>query len=485
MFADNAESFAKFILSSNYTTLVDPSLSIGVKVEYVKELEIYERKLEQMSAMNDLKTSQSSMIQILNNIYDLITRLGYDVGTTNPTAHSISTEQAAFIDRILQCVLTIQSYYSLLDNMPLINEGYAKLTSLALLKELHTDTLETLFKSSSATKSSNSKDFESMVTRHTDETYDMVRGIDIVREKVKTLINCAPIIDDGYVFVIMCGPPGTGKSLLSHCIATAHSNGIYYNFHIAELSSGTVGEAEHNLLKIFESLENSNEPKTIIFDEMDNLFSNTGHEPPHIRSLKITVQTEVSGGRKLKNNVVLIGLTNYLDLIDDTIKRRATAIVFVPLPEPNAAFEFLMYKLNVDTSVLTDEFKTKLSEMFHSPGKHFTNASVIFLLKNAKNNFLQRHMSPKNLFQISNYSNDSLIIQSNSLKTTTIDNNNWKSVTIEELKRSAMENGNKLIIIIPEFEDFIEALKITHVLDDQSLAEYTKRNVFVDKIKEI
>lgn len=471
MFAENAESFANFILSSNYTTLVDPSLTIGVKDEYIKELEVHERRLEQMSAMNDLKLSQSTMIQTLHNIYDLINRLGNDVGTTNPSSH-ISTEQAAFIDRILQCVLTIQSYYSLLDHMPLINEGYAKLTSLALLKELHNDTLETLFKSSTK---SNSQDFESMVTRHTDETYDLVHGIDIVREKVKTLINCAPIIDDGYVFVIMCGPPGTGKSLLSHCIASAHSNGNYYNFHIAELSSGTVGETEHNILKIFEGLENCKEPKTIIFDEMDNLFSNNGTEPPHIRSLKVTIQTEVSGARKLKNNVVLIGLTNYLDQIDDTIKRRATAIVNVPLPEPDAAYKFLMYKLNVDSSMLTDEFKTELSKMIHLPEKKFTNASVISLLKNAKNNFLQRQAT--NSFQISDSLNHSLIIQSNSLKGI---NTNWTLITIDGLKRSAMESGRKLIII-PEVEDFIEALKNTHVLDDQSLEEYTKRNAVQTK----
>lgn len=475
MFADNAESFANFILSSNYTTLVDASLSIDVKAEYVKELEVYERKLEQMAGMNDLKFSESDMIQTLHNIYDLINRLGNDVATTNPSSH-ISTKQAAFIDRILQCVLTIQTYYSLLDHMPLINEGYAKLTSLALLKELHSETLETLFKSSAK---SNSHDFESMVTRHTDDTYDMVQGIDNVREKVKNLINLAPITDESYVFLIMCGPPGTGKSLLSHCIATAHSNGNYYNFHIAELSSGTVGEAEHNILKIFESLENSTEPKTIVFDEMDNLFSNNGDEPAHIRSLKVTIQTEISGGRKLKNNVVLVGLTNYLDKIDDTIKRRATAILTVPLPEPDAAYNFLMYKLGVDSSMVTDEFKNELYKKIHLPGKNFTNASIKFLLKNAKNNFLQRHA--KNSFQISDYLNHSLLVQSDSLNTT-IDTN-WITMAIDGLKRLAMESGKKFIII-PEVEDFTEALKNTHVLDDQNLAEYTKRNTSTVQTKE-
>lgn len=463
MHVNDANGFVNFILSSNYTTFVSNDLNIDVSQQFLDEMKLFEAELEKLSAMEDLKMSQPGMIQLLNQIYEMIGRFGTDMSTTNPPTQ-MSKRQAAFIDRILQCVLTIQYYYSLLDQIPVINEAYAKLTGLALIKELHSDTLESLFNTSGKAGFS---EFMSTVTRHTAETYDVVQGIDDVREQVKATISSAILVDNGYVFIIMAGPPGTGKSTLSHCIASDHSRGNYYNFHIAELSSATVGQTEKNIVKLFESIEKSTEPVTIIFDEMDNIFANGTADPAHIRSVKTTLQTEISGGRQLKNNVVLVGLTNYLDRIEDAIKRRTTSIIYVPLPGKQAAAEFLFRLLGVEMAHLKHQFQQQIYQMLNLPDKNYTNATIKSLVKNAKNAFIVRQ---NGFFDASLYMEAAMIIRSNVLAI----NTNWQRISLADMKMHAM--AGKQIIFLPELVDFETALANVYVLDDRTLAEYKARN---------
>lgn len=265
----------------------------------------------------------------------------------------------------------------------------------------------------------------------------------------------------------MAGPPGTGKSTLSHCIASDHSMGNYYNFHIAELSSATVGETEKNIVKLFESIEKSTEPVTIIFDEMDNIFASGTADPAHIRSVKTTLQTEISGGRQLKNNVVLVGLTNYLDRIEDAIKRRTTSIIYVPLPSKEAAAEFLFRLLGVEVAHLTTRFQQQIYQMLNLPDKNYTNATIKSLVKNAKNTFILRQ---NGYFDAAMYTETAMIVRSDVLAT----NADWQRISLADMKTYAM--AGKHFIFLPEIVDFEVALANVYVLDDRTLAEYRARN---------
>ena len=134
--------------------------------------------------------------------------------------------------------------------------------------------------------------------------------------------------------VLLVGPPGTGKTMIGHLIAT-QARRSFYPLSAADILGGQVGASVKKLSEVF-ARARENSPSIIFFDEIDGLLPrNNGMLSPHDTQLVEQCRTEIS--RLLpEHNVFLIGTTNHLDRVDPAILRggRFSEKIEIGLPGP-------------------------------------------------------------------------------------------------------------------------------------------------------
>ncbi len=138
--------------------------------------------------------------------------------------------------------------------------------------------------------------------------------------------------------ILLFGPPGTGKTLLAKAVAN-ESEANFISVKGPELLSKWVGESEKGVRAVFHRARQA-APSIIFFDEIDSLVPKRGlyAGSSHVtESVVSQVLTELDGMEELKN-VVVIGATNRLDMIDGALLRpgRLDRLIYVPPPDADA-----------------------------------------------------------------------------------------------------------------------------------------------------
>ncbi|NTU85063.1 MAG: ATP-binding protein, partial [Chloroflexales bacterium] len=123
----------------------------------------------------------------------------------------------------------------------------------------------------------------------------------------------------GFIFH---GPPGTGKTLFAKAIANA-MNATIQMVSGPEIMDMWVGKSESNLRRLF-SIARRNAPAVIFFDEIDSIASQrSGIADGGSRASNAVVAqllTEIDGFHA-DQDILVIGTTNRLDIIDDALLR--------------------------------------------------------------------------------------------------------------------------------------------------------------------
>ena len=140
---------------------------------------------------------------------------------------------------------------------------------------------------------------------------------------------------------LLYGPPGCGKTILARALAT-ESGGNMILVRGPEILSKWVGESEKALREIFRKAKAAS-PCVIIFDELDSLAKMKNEEGgggigENILSQMLTEMEEGTTSR-----VVIIGITNRPDLIDNSMLRtgRLDLNVFVNPPDEKGRLEII------------------------------------------------------------------------------------------------------------------------------------------------
>jgi cell division protease FtsH len=140
------------------------------------------------------------------------------------------------------------------------------------------------------------------------------------------------LIPRGMIFE---GPPGTGKTYFAKAIASALGAAIIV-VNGPELKSRWVGESEENLRRIFMQARQS-APAVIVFDELDSFaaargtYTGSGVEHSMVNQLL----TEMDGFRE-NEQVFVIGTTNFVESIDEALRRPGRFEFHLHIPYPNA-----------------------------------------------------------------------------------------------------------------------------------------------------
>lgn len=173
-----------------------------------------------------------------------------------------------------------------------------------------------------------------------DTTWDEIGGLESLREELYYSIVNAIQNPEKYAAlgitsaagVLLCGPPGCGKTLLAKAVAReSRANFIAVNG--PELLNKYVGESEKAVRQLFQRARDSS-PCVIFFDEIDSLCASRGSDNQATERVVNQLLTELNGLQERKQ-VYVIAATNRPDIIDPAILRpgRLDQILFVLLPE--------------------------------------------------------------------------------------------------------------------------------------------------------
>jgi len=173
--------------------------------------------------------------------------------------------------------------------------------------------------------------------------------------------------------VLLYGPPGTGKTLIAKAVATTTESN-FISIKGPELLSKWVGESEKGVREIFRKARMA-APCIIFFDEIDALVPRrgSGSSDSHVTENVVSqILTEIDGLEEL-HNVLIIGATNRLDIVDPALLRPGRFDRVIEVPNPDIAGIEMIFKIHTKDKPLAEEVNLKiLSEM----AKGFSGAEI-------------------------------------------------------------------------------------------------------------
>jgi vesicle-fusing ATPase len=158
--------------------------------------------------------------------------------------------------------------------------------------------------------------------------------------------------------MLLYGPPGTGKTLIARKIAEvlkAHEPKLVNG---PEIFSKFVGESEKNIRELFaeaekEERESGEDSKLhiIIFDEIDAICKPRGSVNSGVAVHDTVVNQILSklDGVESLNNILVIGMTNRKDMIDEAVLRPGRLEVHVEIGLPDEAGRVQIFRIHTRT----------------------------------------------------------------------------------------------------------------------------------------
>ena len=203
--------------------------------------------------------------------------------------------------------------------------------------------------------------------------------------------------------ILLYGPPGTGKTLIARTLANALNVKEFKVVNGPELFDKYVGETEKKIRDLFANAEKDQKENgddaglhVIVFDEIDSLCrargtvsSGTGVHDSAVNQLL----TKIDGVNSL-NNIIVIGMTNRKDLIDEAILRPGRLELHIEIGLPDEKGRQQIFNIHTkkmrENKVLDDDVDlAQLAKLT----KNYTGADIESMVKLACSNALSQGLS--------------------------------------------------------------------------------------------
>jgi vacuolar protein-sorting-associated protein 4 len=134
-----------------------------------------------------------------------------------------------------------------------------------------------------------------------------------------------------YEGILLFGPPGTGKSMMAKALAYEANNCSYIQVDRADLVSKWQGQSKKMVTTLFK-IARENKPCIIFVDEIEGLLEDRdggegGGNRAKVATVLLTAMQNLS-----KDQVFVLGASNYPWKLDKAFLRRFSQIIYVPLP---------------------------------------------------------------------------------------------------------------------------------------------------------
>ncbi|KAJ5924661.1 hypothetical protein N7466_008848 [Penicillium verhagenii] len=203
--------------------------------------------------------------------------------------------------------------------------------------------------------------------------------------------------------LLLYGPPGTGKTLIARQIGKMLNAREPKIINGPEVLNKYVGQSEENIRKMFADAEKEYKEKgdesglhIIIFDELDAVCKQRGSGAGGGTGVGDSVVNQLLSkldGVDQLNNILLIGMTNRMDMIDEALLRpgRLEVHIEISLPDEHGRSQILKIhteKMRNNNVLDTDVNLPELA----SVTKNFSGAEIAGLVKSASSFAFSRHV---------------------------------------------------------------------------------------------
>ncbi|KAI0065735.1 AAA-domain-containing protein [Artomyces pyxidatus] len=202
--------------------------------------------------------------------------------------------------------------------------------------------------------------------------------------------------------ILLHGPPGTGKTLMARQIGKMLNAREPKIVNGPEILNKYVGASEENIRKLFADAEKEYKEKgdesglhIIIFDELDAVFKQRGstNSGTGVGDTVVNQLLSKMDGVDQLNNILIIGMTNRLDMIDEALLRpgRLEVHMEISLPDENGRFQILgIHTAKMRNNGVMDR-DVDLAELARLT-KNFSGAEIGGLVKSATSFAFNRHV---------------------------------------------------------------------------------------------
>jgi len=194
-------------------------------------------------------------------------------------------------------------------------------------------------------------------------SWDDVGGLAGLKEELREAVEWPIKHKEAFDFVdvetpkgiLLHGPPGTGKTLIAKALAKMTESN-FISIKGPELLSKWVGESEKGVREIFRKARQA-APCIIFLDEVDALVPRrgSGESGSHVTENVVSqILTEIDGLEEL-HNVLIIGATNRLDIVDEALLRPGRFDRIIEVPNPDSKGREQIFKIHTRKKPLADD----------------------------------------------------------------------------------------------------------------------------------
>ena len=210
-------------------------------------------------------------------------------------------------------------------------------------------------------------------------TFRDVAGLDEVKEELFEIVDfmkspqkyqkLGAKIPKGVLFY---GPPGTGKTLLASAVA-GETNSSFFNVTGSEFVEKYVGVGAKRVRTLFEKARK--EAPSIFIDEIDAVGAKRHLESNNEKDQTLNQLLVEMDGFNKDSNVLIIGATNRLDLLDEALLRPGRFDRHIHIGAPNYHTRFEILKVHTDDKPIDKSVNLELlAKKTHGfNGAHLSN----------------------------------------------------------------------------------------------------------------
>ncbi|HBL5256366.1 TPA: AAA family ATPase [Clostridioides difficile] len=173
--------------------------------------------------------------------------------------------------------------------------------------------------------------------------------------------------------VLFYGPPGTGKTLLASAVA-GETNSSFFNVTGSEFVEKYVGVGAKRVRTLFEKARKE-APSIIFIDEIDAVGAKRHLESNNEKDQTLNQLLVEMDGFNKDSNVLIIGATNRLDLLDEALLRPGRFDRHIHIGAPNYHTRFEILKVHTDDKPIDKSVNLELlAKKTHGfNGAHLSN----------------------------------------------------------------------------------------------------------------